>query len=443
MSHTTTRSAVPGTGAAARPGAAPRPDAGPETQPETGPEGAPSPVRRAPVVPASARWVGVVLYTAVLLGGLYYGLLVERPVAAGRLAGFTAAMAALFALEALQHRRRSRPAHRPPAREAAGLLLARLPLFVAAVWLEGSGVARALYVLIPFTAYFAFGPAVALALAGGCTALLLTGYTLTVPGWYAEAEYVSDLVMFVLGLAMAVSMAAMAAGEQRGRARLEESHRRLSAYAARVAELSTAAERNRLAREIHDSLGHHLTAVAIQLEKAAAFSDRDPPVAARALADARWSADRALQEVRRSVRALGEDGTPPFSLPEALADLVRHAGGRDEPRIDLDIGGQGADGYGPAALTALYRAAQEGLTNACRHAAATRISVSLDLGPSAARLVIGDDGRGPGGAAAPGEGFGLRAMRERVGLLGGTVTVAARPGGGTVLTVTVPRAAGA
>ncbi|SFD39258.1 sensor histidine kinase [Streptomyces aidingensis] len=389
--------------------------------------------------PASARRVAMVVYTAVLLGGLYYGLVIERPVAAGRLAGFTAVLAALFALEAAVHRRG--PSGQP-ARAAAGLLLVRLPLFVLAVALEGSGVARALYVLIPFAAYFAFGAAVALALAGACTALLLTGYSLTVPGWYTEPEYVSDLVMFTLGLAMAVSMAAMAAGEQGGRLRLEESHRRLAAYADRVAELSTAAERNRLAREIHDSLGHHLTAVAIQLEKAAAFTDRDPPVAARALADARWSADRALAEVRRSVRALGEDGPLPFSLPEALAELVRHAGGREEPRIDLEISGEGTEGYRPPALTALYRAAQEGLTNACRHAAASRISVSLDLGPSAARLVVSDDGRGIGRPPEPGAGFGLRAMRERVGLLGGSVEVAGPPGGGTTLTVTVPRTAG-
>jgi signal transduction histidine kinase len=406
----------------------------------------------APSAPAAARLVMTVLYTAVLLGGAYYALVIDRPVAIGRLAGFASVLAALFAVEAAAHR--GAPPRRP-ARAAVVLLLARLPLFVLAVALDGSGVARVLYVLIPFTAYFAFGRTAALALAAGCVALLLTGYTLTVPGWYTEAEYVSDLVMFVLGLVLAVSMAAVADGEQRGRARLEESHRRLSAYAARVAELSTAAERNRLAREIHDSLGHHLTAVAIQLEKAEAFAGRDPAVAARAVADARWSADQALDEVRRSVRALGEDGPAPFALPEALAELVRHAGGHAEPRIDLRVSGDGGEGYGPGALTALYRAAQEGLTNARRHAAASRVSVSLDLAASRAHLVISDDGCGialPEPGAGGGDlggpdpsggtgGFGLRAMRERVGLLGGTVGLDSRPGAGTTVTVTVPRTA--
>ncbi|WP_443484153.1 histidine kinase, partial [Klebsiella pneumoniae] len=73
-------------------------------------------------------------------------------------------------------------------------------------------------------------------------------------------------------------------------AELAASHERLSHYALRVAELSTAAERNRVARDIHDSLGHHLTAIAVQLEKAEVFRDRDPQASAQAVSDARWSA---------------------------------------------------------------------------------------------------------------------------------------------------------
>ncbi|XVQ16216.1 sensor histidine kinase [Spirillospora sp. CA-255316] len=124
-------------------------------------------------------------------------------------------------------------------------------------------------------------------------------------------------------------------------------------------------------------------------------------------------------------------------MPSALDDLVRHVdGGR--VRVTLKVSGE-QDGYDIGALTALYRAAQEGLTNAHRHAEASHIVVSLDLGESAGRLVVADDGRGLSGADGR-PGLGLRGMRERVRLLGGEIDISAGPGGGTTLSITLPRA---
>jgi signal transduction histidine kinase len=99
------------------------------------------------------------------------------------------------------------------------------------------------------------------------------------------------------------------------------------------------------------------------------------------------------------------------------------------------------DGYGTAALTALHRAAQEGLTNALRHARASQVSVDLRLAEDGARLTVADDGRG----FAPAEttaGFGLTGMRERVHLVAGSVDIDSAPGRGTRLTVLVPRGGG-
>jgi signal transduction histidine kinase len=255
-------------------------------------------------------------------------------------------------------------------------------------------------------------------------------------------------------------MAGIAVGDQASRARLEralrdleESHLQLTSYAARVAELSCEAERTRLARDIHDSLGHHLTAIAVQLEKAAAFRDRDAATADQALADARSSARQALDDVRLSVRALR--GEPPGTLAAMLGDLVRQAGGGAEggPLATLSVDGldgldgvDGVDGDGGqlsgAARTVLYRAAQEALTNARRHSGARRVSVSLTFTGRYARLVVADDGRGFDPAArAAGGGFGLVGMRERAALAGGRAEVDSCPGGGTTVTVTVPRAA--
>ncbi|MFI6581334.1 sensor histidine kinase [Embleya sp. NPDC050493] len=392
-------------------------------------------------------WVPPTVYAVVLLGGLYGGVIAPGPVRALRLAGFAGCLLLLIALDRREVRRH--PVRTPP-RQAVPLLIGRLALFAAAAGLDRSGVSRALFVLVPLTAFVAFGRRAGVLLSAVCVGVILLGNVLWVPGWYLRTDIVTDLLMSGLGLALAVVMASIAVGEQASRVRLadtlselRDSHERLAEYATRVEQLSVARERNRLAREFHDGLGHHLTAIAIQLEKAAVFRDRDAPVAERAIADARWSADRALDEVRASVRAL-RDEDEAFSLSTALAELVRHVDG-GPARVTLDVSGE-ERGFHLESLTALYRAAQEGLTNAHRHADARHVAVSARYGEREARLVIADDGRGfaPGadlGDRPPGtgDGFGLRAMRERVDLLGGRVEVDAAPGRGTVVTVTVPR----
>ncbi|GCB47483.1 sensor histidine kinase [Streptomyces sp. NL15-2K] len=369
------------------------------------------------------RWVSPLLYGVVLVGGLYSaaaGLDDGPGPTSWRTAGFVTTIGALFALEAAGRRR---PAARVP------LLLARCTLIAAVVLLDASGLSQVLFVLLPFTAYFAFGRTTALALGTLRLAGLLTTYLLTAPGWYRDQEHVSDLLMLCVGLVLALSMAAVAVGEQR--ARLE-----LQAYAARVAELSAATERNRLARDIHDSLGHHLTAMSVQLEMASDFQSLDPEGARRALNEARRSVRLALGDVRQSVRALRDEAARP-TLSAALAALAQDGAAR--PRVTVAVSGD-EDGYGPAELTALYRAAQEAVTNARRYARATQVTVVVRLAGDAARLEVTDDGNGfaPDAAAA---GFGLIGMRERVHLVAGSVDIDSSPGAGTRVTVTVLRGA--
>lgn len=359
------------------------------------------------------------LYGAVLAAGGYAGLAglgSTQPVL------FVGGLAALVGLDLFERRRY--PARTPPM-PAAVLLGVRLALFVAVAVADGSGMSRVLFLLLPFTAYFAFGRVAALALGVACVGLVVASYELTIPRWYDDVEQVSDLLMFCVGLVLTIAMAAVAVEEQRIRVRLEESQAQLRAYAA-------AAERNRLARDIHDGLGHHLTAISILLEKTATFRDRDPAAADRALGDAQRSARRALEDVRRSVRALRAE-TAPFRLSSALDDLVREV---DDGRLSVELDCAGDEsGYDPTALMALYRAAQEGLTNARRHAEATQVRVSVHCDESRARLVVADDGRG---FPPEREGFGLSGMRERVQLAGGSVEVDSGPGSGTRLTVTIP-----
>lgn len=353
-------------------------------------------------------WVSPLLCLAVLAGGAYYALVDAGP--SFRLAGFSALLLLLIGLDVLDR-------HIP----AAVLLVTRAALYIAVNALDDSGISRVLFVLIPFGAYFTFGRRPAIILGASCVAALPVVLTLRVPGWQTQAEYVSDLVMFTLGIVLAITMAAVAVRERQARVRLEQIMHEVEA-------LSAAQERNRLAREIHDSLGHHLTAIAVQLEKATAFAGLDPSGAQDAVANARWSADRALTEVRHSVRALGQRT---FHLTDALTELIDHLND-DRLTITLDVTGEEQD-HPMTSLTALYRAAQEALTNACRHSAATNVRLSLAYGDTGANLTVADDGHG----FDLREGFGLRGMRERVEQLDGRLDLASTPAG-TTISVTVP-----
>jgi len=361
-------------------------------------------------------WVSGAVYAMVLLAGLYYvvaGLGEYQPL---RTVGFCVGIAALFALEHLERR------HDRTPRVAAVFLFSRLVLFFAVVALDESSLSRALFVLVPFLAYLTFGRAAGLVLGGLCLALLVLGYLVWVPGWYRDATYVSDLLMFGMGLLLAVAMADVVTRERRS--------------AVRIAELTAATERNRLARDIHDSLGHHLTAISVLLEKAAAFRERDSAVADQAVADAHRSARLALEDVRSSVSAL----RTPVELTAALTELVGQS--RDD-RLDVTLRVEGEErGTDQATVSALFRAAQEAVTNARRHGQAGHVSVVVTFGETDIRLVVTDDGRGFQPADPDTQrGFGLLGLRERAALVGGVADVDSEPGAGTRITLTVPRAA--
>lgn len=357
-----------------------------------------------------ARVVTAAVYAVVLVAGVYYAVVHGGGVA--DVVAFGGVMLVLFAVLAVERPERARV-----------LLGLKLVLFALAAATDGSGLSKALFVLLPFTAYLALGRRAGLTTAALCLAGLVAVLQLTAPGWTGDAEQVGDLLMFTIGLVLALAAAETASAEARARVRLEESH-------ARVAELSAAAERGRVARDLHDSLGHHLTAVSVQLEKAEVFRDRDPDAAARAVAEARAAARNALEDVREAVKAL----RPGFRIRPALRELVESATG---PEVVLEVRGD-ESGTDEAALTTLYRAAQEALTNARRHARATEVRVAVTFDGDLARLEVADNGHGLTSAR---EGHGLTGMRERAALAGGDVHLVSSPAGTTV-TVTVPRRTG-
>jgi signal transduction histidine kinase len=393
-------------------------------------------------IPRPLPWVASIVYLAVLATGVFYDL--AGLAAPKSRAGFVAVIGLLLALELVEWRFLG---SRPSRKAAVPLLLVRMLLFAVVTALDPDGFSRVLYLLIPFVAYFWLGRWISYALAAGYLTVAVVRVS-SAPGWTADAEQVSDLLMFLIGMLFAVSMAAVAAEAQASQARaqasqaraeklfedLGRSHRQLLAYTEQAAELATVTERNRLARDIHDSLGHHLTAIAIQLQKADAFRDRDPATADQAVADARSSVKQALRDVRQSVETLRDE---PFSLTSAMTALAEGLQSADPP-ITVEIHGE-ANGHSPAALMTLYRAAQEGVTNAYRHGRAQAVGLTLSLGETEAVLEVVDDGRGFDlEQSARSGGHGLRGMSERVALAGGVLRVDTAPGHGTRLTVRVP-----
>jgi two-component system, NarL family, sensor kinase len=206
---------------------------------------------------------------------------------------------------------------------------------------------------------------------------------------------------------------------------------------ARSTRLGAVEERNRLAREIHDTLAQGLTATALQLESADALLDADSEKAHEPLRRALSLTRSNLEEARRSVldlRASPLEGRP---LSEALKALVKRW--EAETGIAARYGAvNGSRPLPPSVEAALYRICQEALTNVARHAGAERATVRLVATPDRVRLAVEDDGRGFDAAGVLEDRHGIVGMRERAEVLGGTLEVRSEPGEGTRIEVTVP-----
>ncbi|HEX3615449.1 MAG TPA: histidine kinase [Solirubrobacteraceae bacterium] len=200
---------------------------------------------------------------------------------------------------------------------------------------------------------------------------------------------------------------------------LGERNRMLDASRAAEAEVAVSAERGRIAREMHDILAHSLSALALQLESTRLLArDRNvDPEVARAIDQAHGLAASGLDDARRAIAAARGDELPG---PERLAALAGAFGDQSGLPVAVEVHGDPRE-LAPDARLAVYRTAQEALTNVRRHAAARSVRVSLDYLPDSTVLVVEDhgaDGTPPPVAPVAG-GYGLTGMRERAKLLGG------------------------
>ena len=222
-------------------------------------------------------------------------------------------------------------------------------------------------------------------------------------------------------------------------AELKNAHQQLQAYAQRAEEFAVSEERNRLAREMHDTVGHRLTVSAVQLEGAKKLIAKDPTRAEVMVDTVREQIREGLNELRSSVAALRQPLETDLSLDKSIRRLAQTFETGTGLTVNLIL---------PAELPplsalhrlALYRTAQEALTNVQKHAKAEQVWMQLNCVNDIITLRVSDNGMGMSGQASDAS-FGLRGIQERMTQLGGRMQIENRPGGGTQLLVSLPIAA--
>lgn len=219
---------------------------------------------------------------------------------------------------------------------------------------------------------------------------------------------------------------------------LQAKNAQLEEYNRQVEMLAAVEERNRLAREVHDTLGHRLTSSAVQLEAAHRLVESNPKKAVELVGNVRQQVRTALQELRQTVSRLRAPLELDMSLPKALQRLAESFQSVSGVQVHLEV----AEDLGeitPEQRLAFYRAAQEGLTNVQRHAQAAHIWLRLEPLPGCLRLEVQDDGSGLVSDRANGStSFGLLGLEERAAALGGEVHLTNGPAGGAILEMRLP-----
>lgn len=231
------------------------------------------------------------------------------------------------------------------------------------------------------------------------------------------------------GTLLLTVMAVGAAVRSQGRAR------------AREIERAQLRERASIARDLHDTVAHHVSAIAVRAQAGLAQAATQPDAAVEALELIAAEASATLGEMRDMVRVLREDDAPPLRPGPRIADLEnlaeQFAAG---PRVDVVISGA-VDDLSPVVSAAIYRLAQESVTNAQRHAQRpTRIDVGVTADDDSVRLQVSDDGERALSRGAPSVGgYGIVGMRERAALLGGTCVAGPEGLRGWTVTAVLPR----
>lgn len=215
-------------------------------------------------------------------------------------------------------------------------------------------------------------------------------------------------------------------------AQLNDANQRLRAYAIEAERTAETRERNRLAREIHDTLGHALTGIAAGLDACMVTMDTAPEFTKAQLAKIRETALRGIKDVRRSVRKLRPDDLERLPLREALFKMTEDFMASSGMEVSYLINGW-PEHLREDEEEVIYRVVQECVTNANRHGHAKHVNITIGTDEEALRIVVSDDGEGCDNLK---QGFGLRHMRERLELLKGELHYWSD--GGFIVEVSIP-----
>ena len=266
--------------------------------------------------------------------------------------------------------------------------------------------------------------------------LLLMGLTVGLAqagnmGLFLAGSALIFRTLFYLLIGYAITR--LAAGLRQQNRELEEANRRLTSYAMTLEQLAVSRERNRLARELHDTLAHTLSGLAVELEAVQALWETEPVQARRMAGDALSQTRGGLNEARRAIQALRAAPLEDLGLRLGLETLVYSQAERSGLQAECHLP-ETLPSLSPEAEHALYRVAEEALRNAAQHARARTVQLTLEEtnNPPGLRLTVADDGVGFDSTAPPDrERFGLRGMQERAADAGGQFSIHSQVGQGT------------
>jgi signal transduction histidine kinase len=255
-------------------------------------------------------------------------------------------------------------------------------------------------------------------------------------------EWAADVLPFGLGVFAVSALSLTLRRAQDSRAESQRLLDELNEAHGRLRELAVLEERQRLAREMHDAVGHRLTASAMLLEGAARLIPTEPDRAVRLVETSRDQVREGLAELRTAVSALREDGSGRLPLAGILGAMVDVFGQSAEAKVSLHVQ-EGLPEPDTERKLVLTRSAQEALTNAQKHSGASRVELRLGFDGEAYELECRDDGRGPPAVDAPpipgaASGFGLGNLRARAAAFGGSVELRPAEGGGALLRLRLP-----
>lgn len=245
----------------------------------------------------------------------------------------------------------------------------------------------------------------------------------------------SFVVLFGLALVFVLLLMNTMVSERQGREKLAAANEKLREYALRIENQATLEERNRIAREIHDSLGHSLTVLNLQLETALKLWQANPEKAQSFLKRAKELGSETLHHVRQSVSAMRAYSVLEQSLDSAIFALIEDFQLSTNIKFDCHIESQPLT---DEINTAIYRIIQESVTNICKHAQATEVKLQLTVTAAGLHLLIQDNGIGFN-LSQNTTGFGLQSMRDRTLAIGGDFNIESSPGQGCKIDIEIPR----